>query len=144
MEGPWGRLRGETRQGTSTFPTAGGTGAIFSSIRTWVGVDFSPSQHPKTKRVAQICPLQRAEVMGSLEDRSGGAKKWPHTFGTRKRHSSSTLPSRALARLLPRSLHTTGLSRGPGGDGGSRPGLSRESGVSSTDQTRQQNLWYQT
>lgn len=51
-----------------------------------------------------------------------------------------------LARLLPRSLGTRqGWGWGWGWPGAlGQPGGSRESGVSSTDQTRQQNLWYQT
>lgn len=58
-----------------------------------------------------------------------------------------------LACLLPRSLGTRqgwggwGWRGALGRDGGLSAGPSagsRESGVSSTDQTRQQNLWYQT
>lgn len=63
---------------------------------------------PKDYKSCQNPSVRRAEVTVSLQDKSGGAKKWPHTFGTRKRHSSTTLPSRGRSLAFSRSLGTHG------------------------------------
>lgn len=130
LEGPWGHLRGGTRRGTSTFPTAHGAGAILSSIRTRVGVDSSPSQHPRTRRVAQIRPPQRAEGTGGLEEQRNGHTPLVQEEGTRRARCH---PGRA--RPLPRSLGTR-RADGAWGDGGSAGGAGK---VAFPAQTRQGN-----
>lgn len=87
--------------------------------------------HPNTQRLQELPEsVRRAEVTVNLRDktkqnvkakkkkkkkskrkRSGGAKKWPHTFGTRKRHSSTTPPSRGCSLAFSRSR---GDSKGAG------------------------------
>lgn len=87
--------------------------------------------HPNTQRLQELPEsVRRAEVTVNLRDktkqnvkakkkkkkkskrkRSGGAKKWPHTFGTRKRHSSTTPPSRGCSLAFSRSR---GDSKGTG------------------------------